>query len=170
MRRLVLERVLGGLLLAAAGCSALSLSGRPGPEYHGETEGFSKDILTSLPKKNGSIFYADLGPPDLDVSSYPETQRENYRLFHEVCSSCHTPARALYSQRTMRGSWAYYVERMRVQGQFEPKQRFTNAEANRVVDFLAYDSEIRKVRGRDRFEAQLRELRALFQRGSSPLP
>ena len=164
MRRPFWERFLRILLPAAAGCSALSLSGRPGPEYHGETEGFSINVLNSLPKQNGSIFYADLGPPDLDVAAYPVTQQENYRLFHEICSSCHTPARALYSQRTLRGSWAYYVERMRMQGQFEPKRRFTTEEGNRVVDFLAYDSEQRKVRDWDRFEAQLRELGALYRR------
>jgi hypothetical protein len=149
--------------LVLAGCSAVRYSGHPGMESGGSEAMLPKEYGASGGTGNGgSIFYADSGTPEIDVSAYPEKQKENYRLFLEICSSCHTPARAIYSRRTMRGSWAYYVERMRIQGQFEPKARFTVREAERIVDFLAHDSEIRKVRDREEFEKRLHDLRRRF--------
>lgn len=125
---------------------------RPPKEGAGD---FTEKELTAL-------FYYDLGPDQVDVSEYPKRQRENYEVFQRACSRCHTPARALYSPRTSRIAWEYYVTRMRLYCQFDGVPQFTAEEAERIVDFLAYDSKVRKERGREEFEAQTRALRRRF--------
>lgn len=40
----------------------------------------------------------DMGPAEIDVSSYPKELRQTYRVFAFKCSACHTIARPINSQ------------------------------------------------------------------------
>ncbi len=84
------------------------------------------------------VFEADLGPAWIDVSAYPEDQRQAYSLFARKCSKCHTLARPVNSQ--MRGDeWIAYVTRM----SRKPGSGITPKDQKVVLAFLIYDSERR---------------------------
>src|ERR1019366_10206865 len=55
---------------------------------------------------------ADLGPATIDVSNYPSEQQQNYKLFLEKCSRCHTPARPINSKIVTREDWEHFVNLM----------------------------------------------------------
>lgn len=179
--------VAAGLLAAAgaAGCAVFRWAGHPraaelSPPTRQELEDFCKEPpgdLAFLPKARpapeqeargftdeelAAQFYYDLGPSEVDVSDYPKRQQENYALFQRACSQCHTTARPLNSPRTTRTSWEYYVMRMRLFCQFDGVPEFNSEDAERIVDFLAYDSKVRKERRREEFEAETRALRRRF--------
>lgn len=110
-------------------------------------------------------FYFDLGPAAIDVSSYPKEQKENYKLFLRLCSQCHSPARAINSPVVRRDDWKRYIRRMHERGESAgwlgsvPESSF-----GRLLDFLAYDSDVRKVRRRAEFEKLTGEFKSLFVR------
>src|SRR5208282_2996823 len=64
------------------------------------------------PQQLEARFYYDLGPAEVDVSSYPKKQQENYRVFAETCFQCHTLARPINSPIVERKDWRRYVQRM----------------------------------------------------------
>jgi hypothetical protein len=105
-------------------------------------------------------FYSDLGPSTVDVSAYPEELRENYALFVDVCGACHSTARPLNSPYTSEAEWRQYVRRMRGKMKGRGIRLFGDAE-ERLVAFLVYDSEVRKIRAREAFEAEQARLRTL---------
>ncbi|MBI4371394.1 MAG: hypothetical protein HY552_03755 [Elusimicrobia bacterium] len=113
-------------------------------------------------KQLAARFYYDLGPEEIDVSGYPKAQRENYAAFAATCARCHTLARPINAPIAARRDWERYVARMRVRTKVAADKSFTREQAKKVVDFLAYDSQIRKVRGRAAFEAQTRQLKVRF--------
>ncbi|MBI2915718.1 MAG: hypothetical protein HYY07_02535 [Elusimicrobia bacterium] len=107
-------------------------------------------------------FPYDLGPATVDVSSYPKEIQTNYRIFLAVCSSCHSSARPLNAPYLSAEDWKRYVRRMHVKisnkGYFlEPKQE------KQIVDFLVYDSKVRKIDQKDQFQAQQSKLDSLFE-------
>lgn len=136
------------LLLLAAGC-------RPSvPEALS-----SKFSLQQLSAR----FPADLGPAELDVSAYPARIQEGYAVFAKVCSQCHSPARALYAPETGREDWDRHVRRMHgktlLYGWWTA---FQKEDAKRVLDFLAYDSQVRKLDRKAEFAGEVAELEELF--------
>lgn len=112
-------------------------------------------------KELQSIFYADLGPEEIDVSGYPEAQQRGYRVFQDACSRCHTPARALFSPTASRSGWKEYARRMKGQARWE-RVPLSDNELDAVVDFLVFDGRKRKIEGREEFERTTRELQLRF--------
>jgi len=95
-------------------------------------------------------FPFDNGPDTIDVSSYPAVLQENYKVFSEKCSKCHTLARPINSPYALPEEWQAYVTKMR-----QKKRSGINEEnAAKIIEFLTYDSSIRK---KDNIEQKLKE-------------
>lgn len=107
-------------------------------------------------------FYFDLGPKQIDVSAYPKAQQEGYRLFTMVCAQCHTTARALSAPITDAKDWKRYVTRMHIRSRAKLGTVMTREWDKQVAEFLAYDSQVRKVKGKEAFDRQSEELKAFF--------
>ena len=107
-------------------------------------------------------YYYDLGSPTVDVSGYPERHRENYRFFLSVCGSCHTTARPLNAPYADGDAWKRYVHKMHLKMKGRGIDLDRTSE-ERIVDFLAYDSKVRKVNKHEEFESQQNELKKLFE-------
>jgi cytochrome c5 len=114
------------------------------------------------PKQLEAQFYFDLGSDQIDVSGYPKPQQENYKVFSAVCSRCHTLARPINSPLATRADWRRFIERMHVRSKITTDKTFTKEEAKTVVEFLAYDSNIRKVQHKAAFDAETERLKKLF--------
>jgi mono/diheme cytochrome c family protein len=113
-------------------------------------------------KELSAVFYADLGPEEIDVSSYPVEQQKNYRLFLSACSQCHTPARAINSPVASKESWRSYVSEMRMHDKFSGSSELSEEKARAVIDFLAYDGLRRKIEKRAEFDALSRRLQRRY--------
>lgn len=109
-----------------------------------------------------SVYYYDLGPAEVDVSGYPKEQQENYETFKSVCSRCHTLARAVNSPTVDGKIWTYYLFRMSLRKAFSPAAGYSKKEEARILDFLVYDSKVRKVERKAEFEAVQRRLETRF--------
>lgn len=109
------------------------------------------------PAERAARFPEDLGPDTLDIKDVPALQRGNYAVFAHRCSRCHTLARPLNSSLTGRSAWARYVSRMRN----KPTCLITNRDADRIVNFLVYDSETR--RRTETFRREQALLKARFE-------
>jgi cytochrome c5 len=139
-------RILGlaiGVLTAAASFAA------PAPERF-------------TPKQREAVFAFDLGADQLDVSGYPREEQENYRVFSAVCSRCHTLARPINSPLAARADWKRYVQRMHVRSKDQSDKTFSKEQARSIVEFLAYDSNVRKVKNKATFDAETERLNKLF--------
>ena len=86
-------------------------------------------------KRDPTFAERDAGPGTIDVSSYPEEQKQNYAIFSSKCSRCHPLARAINS-RFSAVEWKRCMKRM--------VRRATSSigeeQAARVYDFLEYHS------------------------------
>jgi hypothetical protein len=117
----------------------------------------------------GPPYPNDAGPSQIDVSSYPKEIQSEYPMFARRCAQCHTLARAINSQylqltpeeqKTARAqdpdifldnkiwhisdsAWSGYVERMHA----KPGSilRIRPAEFDQIIEFLVYDSKVRKM-------------------------
>lgn len=107
-------------------------------------------------------FYYDLGPATVDVSAYPEAQRANYKLFLSVCGTCHSTARPLNAPYVSAEDWRRYENRMHVKME---NQAILLSEENheRIIEFLIYDSKVRKVSRGAEFQAGQEKLKKLFE-------
>lgn len=109
-------------------------------------------------------FYSDLGADAVDASAYPEKAREGYPVFVQVCSQCHTLARALNSDETTRSDWEQHVRRMHektlVYGWWTD---FGKKDAEKILDFLAHDSKVRKLDDKAGFAAETERLKGLLR-------
>ncbi len=115
------------------------------------------------PQEEKAIRPEDLGPDTVDVTSYPQAQQENYRLFLAKCSRCHTPARPLNSKIVTEEDWEHYVSLMH--GRLLSRgmgPAWKPEEGRRIIEFLAYDSKIRKVDNKLVFEENLRRLKLRY--------
>ncbi|OGS04699.1 MAG: hypothetical protein A3G41_00380 [Elusimicrobia bacterium RIFCSPLOWO2_12_FULL_59_9] len=112
-------------------------------------------------------FYYDLGSPTVDVSGYPENQKANYRFFLGVCGSCHTTARPLNSPYMEADVWKRYVRRMHLKMKGRGIE-LSKADEERIMDFLTYDSKVRKILKQGEFQAQQEKLKDLFANQSRP--
>ena len=107
-------------------------------------------------------FYYDLGPSQIDVSAYPKVQQENYKVFAQTCSQCHTLARPINSPMISRRDWSRYIGRMTVNSKNAPVKPITKSERDSILSFLVYDAKIRKVDYRAKFTAQTASLKKQF--------
>lgn len=114
------------------------------------------------PEELSSLYPYDLGPAEIDVSGYPKRQQENYQVFKNACSQCHTLARPINAPAASRKVQEYYVFRMRMKTQYTPGTKLSAEEVDRILDFLSYDSRARKVKGRKAFNALSRQLDKRF--------
>lgn len=127
----------------------------PAPATQAPSGAFSEKELEAR-------YYYDLGPDSIDVSQYPLGQQENYKLFAQVCSRCHTLARAINSPRETYIAWKFYVFTMRMRSKLTSSAEYTPEEAQRIVDFLTYDSMVRKDIHREEYEALRKRLEARY--------
>ena len=83
---------------------------------------------------------AEKGPTEIVVTNYPAAARESYKAFAAKCARCHTITRAIVADHVLPSQWETAVERMM-------KKWFSGinkAMAKQIMDFLIYDSSIRK--------------------------
>ncbi len=94
--------------------------------------------LVRMPQATPKIFPADKGPNFIDVSIYPLEMQENYKLFEQKCSRCHTLARPINSE-FIGEAWRKYVYKM----MRKPGSGLTPKTAEPIIQFLIYDSQTR---------------------------
>jgi cytochrome c5 len=114
------------------------------------------------PEQREARFYYDLGPKEVDVTSYPKAQQENYRIFAKTCSQCHTLARAVNSPLIAREDWRRLIKRIHQKTKVTAGTAMGKEAAKAAIDFLAYDSQVRKVKDKAAFAAKTQELKTLF--------
>lgn len=141
----------------AAALIALGLLSAGCPAKKAETAVEAKPAEAAAPR-----FYGDLGPATVDVSAYPETQRQNYKVFVSVCGTCHSTARPLNSPYKGRDTWQRYARRMH--SKMESRSLLpSRQDEERILDFLVFDSEARKTAKSAEFAAQQEDLKKRFE-------
>ena len=96
-------------------------------------------LLVRMPPATPKIYPEDRGPNFIDVSAYPPEMQENYKLFEQKCSRCHTLARPINSEFTGEAWRKYVYKMMRKAG-----SGLTPKTAEPIIKFLIYDSQTRK--------------------------
>lgn len=148
-----MERMSLRLAVVAAAALAWGCKG-PAPEA-----AKSKFTLEQLKAR----FYMDLGPNTVDVASYPKNVQDGYQVFANACSQCHTLARPINASEVSREDWDKHVRRMHEKTlAYGWWTKFGKDDAKKILDFLAYDSKVRKVDGKAAFEKRTEELKALL--------
>ena len=109
-----------------------------------------------------TAYYADLGPATIDVATYPPEQQARYRIFLRVCGDCHTAARAINSPTQSRTYWRFHLARMSLHARTGDGGPLPAAESAAILDFLDYDSRVRKIERRAEFERLTEELQRRF--------
>ena len=112
-------------------------------------------------RAGAAMYYSDIGPDSVDVSAYPAQQRYQYAIYARTCSRCHTLARSINAPLVGRGWWEFYMLGMRMRSRREGRP-LTPDETKSILDFLEYDSRVRKVEGARRFDALTEELKRRF--------
>lgn len=92
-----------------------------------------------VPRVAPKTYPADKGPNFIDVTAYSPEMQETYELFTRKCSRCHTVARPINSTFTPDG-WQEYVYKMMK----KPGSGLTPKTADKIIEFLIYDSQRRK--------------------------
>jgi hypothetical protein len=94
----------------------------------------------------------DKGPDKIDISKYPADMKKRYKTFTELCSKCHTLARAINCDFVLDDEWERYIKKMmrRSKGGIPPEQ------ALEIFQFASYDSRTRK---HDLFERKMAALK-----------
>ena len=107
-------------------------------------------------------FPYDLGPATVEISNYPKKVQEKYKLFLAVCGSCHTTARPLNALYIKAEDWKRFVRRMHIKMQ---DRGFTlnSDQEKQIVEFLVYDSKVRKMDKKIEFQSQQEQLKKLFE-------
>lgn len=120
----------------------------------------------AVPTKSSDLYPNDMGPAEIDVSSYPKEHKQAYRVFSFKCAACHTIARPINSQfleltpeelekarkddpelfkdqkltRPEDKIWNRYVKRM----MSKPGCPVKGEDGKKIWEFLVYDSKLRK--------------------------
>lgn len=115
------------LVITCACAAALIVAARAAEE---EVQALSKEQLAQF----------DKGPTSIDVAAYPPGLKENYAVFRQKCSLCHTLARPINCTFALPDEWSRYIKRML----HKPGSGITPGQAKKIYEFLAYDSSIRK--------------------------
>lgn len=82
----------------------------------------------------------DKGPDKIDVSKYPAEVKQKYKIYTDLCSRCHTLARAVNSDFVLEDEWERYIKRMMRRG----GRLISPDEAQAIFDFATYDAKARK--------------------------
>ena len=82
----------------------------------------------------------DKGPATIDTAAYPKSIQQDYNVFRQRCSLCHTLARPINSDFVLPGDWSRYVKRM----MHKPGSEITPVSAKKIYTFLVYDTSVRK--------------------------
>lgn len=152
--RLCLAALLG-LAPALSGCSRKA-------EDRAAAKAAAAQEPAAVARKPAPLFYYDLGPAAVNVSAYPEKQRKNYKLFLSVCGTCHTTARPLNAPYIDADTWRRYVRRMHVK--MENRAILLSQEDHeRILEFLIYDSKVRKISRSGEFQTTQEKLKKLFE-------
>ncbi|MDE2236852.1 MAG: hypothetical protein KGK30_03095 [Elusimicrobia bacterium] len=156
-----------------AGCASVRWSGGPRPAASQAAFAVSSSsAAVPVPQpsppavdasRGGILYYSDLGPDFIDVSSYPAQQRYNYGVYAEVCSRCHTLARSVNAPIASRRFWELYVLGMRMAVRVKGGAAITKAQRRAVLDFLEYDSRERRFKHARQFEALTEELKRRYE-------
>jgi hypothetical protein len=158
-----------------AGCSLFRWSGHPDPELSRNWVWSTGDLVISTEPARArpapiapdrlpdTLYYADLGPDEIDVSGYSAQQKYNYGLFRQECGRCHTAARAVNSPVQSRTYWRFHLARMSLHSRFRHQGPISAADSKSILDFLEYDSQIRKVQNKKAFDEQTEELKRRFE-------
>lgn len=75
----------------------------------------------------------DHGPGTIDVSGYPDQQKQNYGMYSAKCSKCHPLARSI-NARFSAQEWKRYMKRMIRR----PNSGINEEQAASIYDFLKY--------------------------------
>jgi len=87
------------------------------------------------------IAKAEQGPATIDVSNYPQKIQDIYTdIFSQKCMQCHRLSRPINSDFVLPSEWENYVKLM----SHKPGSNINNGEARKIIDFLIYDSSVRK--------------------------
>ena len=87
--------------------------------------------------------------------------RYDYQVYARACSRCHTLARSINAPYAGRAWWEFYVLGMRARSRIAGRP-FSKDEVQAVLDFLEYDSRVRKVDAARDFAALTDELKRRF--------
>ncbi len=134
----------------------VSLCGFPGLLAVGEPSSTPSEIEAEMAKKPMAW---DLGPETVDVSTYPASIQEAYKVFVNKCGKCHTAARALNSPYSTPEEWNSYVNKMMK----KPGSGITPKEGKLIFDFLVHDSKARKLSDPEAWNKYIDEILASFQ-------
>ena len=81
------------------------------------------------------------GPSTIDVANYPQKIQDIYTdVFSQKCMQCHRLSRPINSDYALPSEWESYVKLM----MHKPGSNINNGEARKIIEFLIYDSSIRK--------------------------
>ncbi|MDE1920438.1 MAG: hypothetical protein KGJ09_02090 [Candidatus Omnitrophica bacterium] len=87
------------------------------------------------------IAKADQGPRTIDVSGYPQKLQDIYTdIFSQKCTQCHRLSRPINSDFALPSEWESYVKKM----MHKPGSNINFGQARKIIDFLIYDSSVRK--------------------------
>ena len=92
----------------------------------------------------------DQGPGKIDVAKYPAEVKKNYKVFAELCATCHPLARAVNCDFVLEDDWERYIKRMMRRG----RSLITSEQAEQAFEFAIYDSKVRK---KDLYEKKLKQ-------------
>ena len=82
----------------------------------------------------------DKGPDRIDVSKYPSDMKDKYKTYVDLCSRCHTLARAVNCDFVLEDEWERYIKRMmRRSGRM-----ISPPEAEQIFEFATFDAKVRK--------------------------
>ena len=115
------------LLLTSACALFLSAAARAADD---EVQALSKEQLAQF----------DKGATSIDTAAYPSGLKDNYQVFRQKCSACHTLARPINCAFVLPDEWSRYIKRM----MHKPGSNISPGQAKKIYEFLAYDSSIRK--------------------------
>jgi hypothetical protein len=82
----------------------------------------------------------DRGPDKIDISKYPAEMKQRYKVYQDLCSRCHTIARAVNCDFVLEDEWERYIKRMMRRG----GKLISPDEAEAIFAFATYDAKMRK--------------------------
>jgi hypothetical protein len=93
----------------------------------------------------------EAGPATIDVSAYPKAAQDTCLLFTEKCAQCHHLNHTINSDHhALPDEWEEIVSRM----WRKPGSNMNKAEAKQIVEFLTYDSSVRRKAAVDKMLAE----------------
>lgn len=114
--------------------------------------------MTEKEKAQKEPFPNDFGPGEIDVSKYTPEMQAKYKTFLQ-CANCHVIARPINTQFHDADTWKRYVKRMIS----KPGCGISNKDGKAIFEFLAYDSQQRKVGDKKGFKAHRLKLLTDFK-------